>query len=428
MNLITILMLAAAAVPAGDFDRNFCDSTLRLDYQLCGDRNRQQIFLADRRADSIWAGRRHHLAELPLEGRGQLTMTSHANGDTLYRTSFSSLFIEWLDTDEAATTPRAYEHTLLVPMPRQAVDITVTLTDPSRRPVASVTHPLDPADILIRRNSPTPLPHRTLHRGGDPRQAIDVAILAEGYSRDQADLFYADARETVNAIFSHEPFASHRDDFNFTAVASLADTDDVSRPNEGQWRDTPFGSHFDTFYSPRYLTSPRVFDINDALLGIPYEHIIVLVNTPRYGGGGIYNDYTLTTARNEMFRPVVVHEFGHSFGGLADEYFYDNEVYTNEYPLDIEPWEKNVTTLVDFNGKWENLINPKTKRPTPLPKEKDMPRAKTGLYEGGAYVAKGIYRAMPDCRMKTNTAPAFCPACQQALERLINFMTDNTKD
>ena len=77
------------------------------------------------------------------------------------------------------------------------------------------------------------------------------------------------------------------------------------RSQTGAWKHTAFGSHFDTFYSDRYLTTSRVKAINDALAGIPYEHIIILANTEQYGGGGIYNAFTLTTAHHPNFRPVV---------------------------------------------------------------------------------------------------------------------------
>lgn len=347
-------------------------------------------------------------------------MTSAASGDTLYRTSFCSLFTEWLDTDESASTPKAFEHTVLVPMPKEEVIITLTLTDPYRKPTVTMSHPVKPDDILIDRRVSTPLPHQYIHQSNTPDKAIDVAILAEGYSHDQLELFYADALTAVEAILGHQPFADRKDDFNFIAVASTTDTSDVSHPKDNDWIDSAFDSHFSTFYSDRYLTSPNVFAINDALRGIPYEHIIILANTPQYGGGGIYNSYTLTTSRHDAFQPVVTHEFGHSFGGLADEYFHENEVYTNEYPLNVEPWEKNVTTLTDFTGKWENLIEADTPIPTVISEEGINP---TGAYEGGAYVSKGVYRSTPDCRMKTNTATHFCPACQLALTRLIDFYT-----
>ncbi|MDE6430560.1 MAG: M64 family metallopeptidase, partial [Duncaniella sp.] len=158
-------------------------------------------------------------------------------------------------------------------------------------------------------------------------------------------------------------------------------------------------------------------DIHNAISGIPYEHIIILANTDEYGGGGIYNSYTLTTARHKNFRPVVVHEFGHSFGGLADEYFYEQE-QEESYPLDVEPWEPNITTLVDFDSKWKHLVKEETPVPTP---EKSAAIYPVGVYEGGGYTFKGVYRPADRCRMRDNDWPVFCPACEEALANLIDF-------
>ena len=156
------------------------------------------------------------------------------------------------------------------------------------------------------------------------------------------------------------------------------------------------------------------------MAGIPYEHIIILANTEQYGGGGIYNAFTLTTAHHPNFRPVVVHEFGHSFGGLADEYFYDEDVMNGLYPLNIEPWEQNITTRINFASKWEDLLTKATPVPTPVANKAKYP---IGVYEGGGYSAKGIYRPAFDCRMRTNEYPTFCPVCQRAIQRIIEFYT-----
>ena len=158
--------------------------------------------------------------------------------------------------------------------------------------------------------------------------------------------------------------------------------------------------------------------IHNALAGIPYEHIIILANTDVYGGGGIYNSYTLTTAHHPMFKPVVVHEFGHSFGGLADEYFYEDDTMTDTYPLDVEPWEQNITTRVNFASKWEDMLPPHIPVPPPVAQQKNYP---VGVYEGGGYSFKGIYRPAYNCRMKTNEHPEFCPVCQRAIRRIIEF-------
>jgi hypothetical protein len=162
--------------------------------------------------------------------------------------------------------------------------------------------------------------------------------------------------------------------------------------------------------------------IHDALAGIPYEHIIVLANTEKYGGGGIFNTFTLTAAHHPEFRSVIVHEFGHSFGGLADEYFYNDSNDSNRlYSQQTEPWEQNITTQVDFASKWKDMLPKNTPVPTPVNLKDKYP---TGIYEGGGYLAKGIYRPSFNCRMKTNEYPSFCPVCQRSLEKIIRFYTE----
>jgi hypothetical protein len=208
--------------------------------------------------------------------------------------------------------------------------------------------------------------------------------------------------------------------FNIIAVASPSADSGVSIPSKGEWKETAFLSHFNTFYSDRYLTTTHLKLIHDALAGIPYEHIIILANTENYGGGGIYNDFTLTAAHHPMFRPVVVHEFGHSFGGLADEYYYEGDVMDDTYPLSVEPWEQNITTRVSFASKWQDMLKPGTPIPTTAKQRNDY---SVGLYEGAGYSGKGIYRASYDCRMRSNGCPVFCPVCQRALHRIIDFYT-----
>ena len=176
----------------------------------------------------------------------------------------------------------------------------------------------------------------------------------------------------------------------------------------------------------RYLTTLRLKNLHNSLAGIPYEHIIILANTDTYGGGGIYNSYTLTTAHHPSFAPVVVHEFGHSFAGLADEYYYDDQFVEYYYP-DCEPWEQNITTLYDFESKWESQLPRTVAVPTPAPAEVIWAedgngyQSLVGVYEGAGYQSKGVYRPYPDCRMKTNSPKAFCPVCQSAISRLIDF-------
>ena len=425
--LISLLMLSlfmlSPMVKAQEFDTFFEDRTLRTDYTFAGNNKEQSIYVNELSQFSGWAGRRHHLSELPLEGNGSITMTDKASGKVIYRTSFSTLFQEWQGQEEATRINKSFENTFLLPFPKRTTDITVCLRDYHHQIIAELTHTVNPKDILIRTLSTSNVPTKYIHRAGNSEQCIDVVIVAEGYTTNEMDLFYKDAEKACQSILNHAPFNQLQDRFNFLAVASPSTDSGVSVPRKNLWKRTALSSNFDTFYSERYLTTEHVRDLHNVLAGIPYEHIIILANTDVYGGGGIYNFYTLTTAHHTMFEPVVVHEFGHSFGGLGDEYFYDDQ-YTNMYPADTEPWEPNITTLKDFASKWKDMLPKETPIPTPPVTDPQKLYTQIGVYEGGGYCSKGVYRPATECRMKINEAPAFCPVCQRSLERTIRFYTE----
>lgn len=393
---------------AQDFNQYFQDKTLRLDYIFSGNAKEQHIALDELCMEPKWYGKKQHLAELPVEGNGQITVRDHKTGNVIYRNSFSTLFQEWQSYPEAEKLSKSFENVFLVPMPKDTVDITVDLRNNRREVVGSLTHQVVPTDILIRHIGYKDVtPYSTLQQADDTTRCIHIAYVAEGYTKEEMPLFLEDARKAMGFLFSYEPFKSMKGRFNIVAVESPSEESGTSEPSKGIWKNTALHSNFDTFYSDRYLTTLHLKDLHNWLAGIPYEHIIVLVNTDKYGGGGILNSYNLSMTHHVAFRPVVVHEFGHSFAGLADEYAYEEE-QVPMYPHDVEPWEKNITTKVNFHGKWENLIG------------KDP---KAGFYEGAGYSLKGVYRAYPDCRMRTNEYPEFCPACRQAIQAVIDFYT-----
>lgn len=406
---ITSMLLAFAMnAAAQDFNTYFADKTLRIDYNFSGNAKEQHIAVDELKLSPRWYGKRKRLAELPMEGNGQITVKDHKSGTTIYRNSFSTLFQEWLSYPEAETTSKAFENVFLVPMPKDTVDITIDLRNNRREVVASLTHQVVPSDILIRHiGERNVTPYETLLQAKDTTKCIHIAFLAEGYQQHEMPTFINDAKIAIEALFAHEPFKSMKERFNIVAVKAPSIDSGTSEPGNGIWKQTALSSHFDTFYSDRYLTTLNLKDLHDLLAGTPYEHIIVLVNTEKYGGGGILNSYNLSMTHHPKYRPVVVHEFGHSFAGLADEYAYETEDIPM-YPNDIEPWEKNITTKVDFHGKWEDMIG------------KD---SKAGLYEGAGYSLKGVYRAYPDCRMRTNENPEFCDVCKRILQNVIDFYT-----
>ena len=469
--LLSIALVAVMAT-AQQFDDFFDGRTLRLDYMFAGNHDAQQIYLEQMYVTPQWAGRKSRLADVPLKGNGQIQLKDHATGQLLFVHTFSTLFQEWLATEEATQVSKAFATSYNVPMPKQPVDVTVSLLDFHGKVVTSMTHTVDPADILIRHIGDNGIPYHYIWKGKtlpvetqnlasqspdqsgkrnymptegpldgvpDITECIDLAIVAEGYTRAQMGKFYTDCQRVVDALFAHEPFTSMKNHFNVVAVAAESLTSGPSVPHLGRWSNTPAGTHYDTFYTDRYLMTQDIHRLYDVLSGVPFEHIIVLVNSDTYGGGGIYNQLTVATSDHPTFHQVLVHEFGHAYAGLGDEYFYD-DAYETMYPADTEPWEPNLTTLVDFQSKWADMLPKGTPIPTPpdpkvpnfrkITNEKeqrllDAATQRVGVFEGGGYQSKGVYRPAQECRMKINEVAYFCPVCSRAITRITDFYTSH---
>lgn len=418
--------------PEDSFYKTFSDSTLRIDYILGGGPEGSRIFLMGQSKQPGWAGRHYNLKTTPLKGNGTILVKDPESGDTLYNNSFSTLFLEWIATPEAKETSQSFENSFLVPLPKSEADISISLRNNKDAEIASLTHRYRPDDELIRKTGNNPLPYTYIHKAQDSAHAIDLAILAEGYSESEMDHFMEAARRVSQEILSYEPFKSRKDNFNIVAVLTPSEESGVSIPLKDKWVNTRYGSHYSTFYSGRYLTAPRVIKMHQDLEGIPYENILILVNTEEYGGGGIFNSYQIAAADNKFTLPVAVHEFGHSFGGLADEYNYDDNS-DETYAEGIEPWEPNITTLVNFGSKWENLVTtdkiptPWVERPLENNANLDLNSMPIGAYEGAGYKKTGIYRPSETCRMRDNYFPEFCKICENSLLETIDFYIDNQK-
>ena len=420
------------------FDRDFENATLRLDYVFCGDNAHQAIYFQQALRTSEWAGRRENLSEPLLEGNGQIRVLDPETGACLYANSFSTLFQEWQVTEEALRVQKAFENCFQVPFPQRPVDIEVFLLDTHRKRSSYLKHRIDPSDILIRKVADSGNSSTVVWQGGPVDKAIDIVVVSEGYDVTEKAKFYRDAERVAQALFGHEPFASRRDKFSVRAVFAPSADSGVSVPRLNAWKRTVTDSHFDTFYTDRYLTTSAQQKVYDAIGTIPFEHIVVLVNTAIYGGGGIYNSLTIMNSDHPTFVPVMVHEFGHAFGGLADEYAYGDQVETM-YPADTEPWEPNITTLHDFAAKWQDMIPKGMVIPTEqdeldkqdvrriwstfTPEQKHLLNLKLGVYEGAGYQTKGVYRPVQECRMRINECEEFCPVCTRAIVRMIEYYT-----
>lgn len=438
--LIAIVSIVSGAVSASaqiKYEDFFQDSTLRLDYVFCGDARHQAIYLERAYKTSAWAGRKTNLEKPLLAGNGQVNVYNPETEQVIYSNSFSTLFQEWQSYEEATRVQKAFENCIQVPFPKAPVRVEVSLTDVHGRVTSSLSHVVDHADILICRLHDNNLDRCTL-KTGTAANPIDIVFVAEAYSADEKEKFYADAARGVQALFSHEPYAANADKFNVVAIFSPSQDSGVSRPGKGIWRNTAADSHFDTFYMDRYLTSTSMRKIYDIIGTVPFEHIILLVNTPVYGGGGIYNSLTIMGSDHKTFKNVLVHEFGHAFGGLGDEYAY-GDLEEPMYPADTEPWEPNLTTLKDFSSKWLDLLPANCPVPTPLdeieaqdvrriwntltPEQKASLNLKVGVYEGAGYQMKGVFRPVQECRMRINECEEFCPVCSRAIVNMIEYYT-----
>ena len=260
-----------------------------------------------------------------------------------------------------------------------------------------------------------------LHKAGNSDKCLDVVIVPAGYTEAEKDKMYADLDLYAGYFFSKPPFSNAKDKMNIIGIERFDRQSGIPGLENSTADYNDLGVHYNTFGSERYLMTEQLWNLHDALLGASYDQIVILCNSDVYGGGGIYNFYATTYVNHENGF-VLIHEFGHSFAGLADEYAYDFEEIPM-YPHDVEPWEPNITTLVNFSSKWKDMVKKGTPIPTPLSENTKVAESKVGVFEGAGYSTKGVYRGVQDCRMRINDTPEFCPVCKRAITNLIDFYT-----
>ncbi|MDR0431333.1 MAG: IgA Peptidase M64 [Tannerellaceae bacterium] len=404
------------------FDDWFEKKSLRVDFALSGNYEYQAAALQQIREEPVWGGPVKNLIDKFYYGGYYVNLYDKANGQLIYSRGFNTLFEEWRSTEQAKNETQSWTNSVSVPFPRKKVVLEIT----GRNKDDMQFHPLltldiDPSSIFIDRGKLDENTVTQIQYKGDPASKVDLVFLAEGYTAAEEKKFIEDAGKFAESLFNTPPFDTRRDDFNVWAVGLASEDSGTDVSGKGVFKNTALNSGYYTFGVSRYLTTPDMKSIRDAVWNVPCDAIFILVNTDMYGGGGMYNFYAMGTSDNPRTPVVFVHEFGHSFAGLADEYYSSEVAYDDSfYSLKTEPWEPNITTLVDFDSKWKNLLLPNTPIPTPL---EDKYKDKPGVYEGGGYLPKGIYRPMDHCMMR-DYAP-FCPACSRAILRMVNFLTDN---
>ncbi|MFZ0473513.1 MAG: M64 family metallopeptidase [Bacteroidales bacterium] len=408
MKLIPVYLLLALSLTAPAqlaFDNYFTDRTMRFDFMLAGNSVTTKVFPVSIREEPFWGGSLTNLTDKFNYGSFKYEVFDAATGTLIYSRGFCTLYQEWQTTAEAKQIERSFHEVATFPFPKNKVNFVLSIRGRDGLFSKLYETPIDPASYFITREKPDAAIATRIYGTGDPHTSFDIAFIAEGYTKEEAEKFRADVKRLADVLFLEAPFDKYQDRINIWAVETPSQEQGTDVPGEGIYVNTALNSSYYTFDVDRYLTTQDLGAVNDYAASAPHDQIVVLINSPRYGGGGVYNYYSAVTSDHHFTPQVFTHEFGHGFAGLADEYYNSEVAYEEFYPLDVEPWEPNITTRVNFESKWKDMIAKSV--PVPTPNDKRYTGV-TGLFEGGGYAAKGIYRPSFDCRMKSNQADSFC--------------------
>jgi hypothetical protein len=471
LRLIRYVSIAwiAAAIPvsppqAARFDYT---RTMRVDYFHTGGPKSGETLALDRVVnDGSWAGSRTQLVDPTNLGKYAVDVREAASGTLLYSRGYASVFGEWETTSEAREQHRTFHESVRFPWPIGPVRVTIRKRQADNAFADLWSTAIDPGSRFV--NSAAP-PQRgsvwTLFESGPPETKVDLLIVSEGYTQAELPKFHADARRLLDALFREEPFKSRRGDFNVRGLDLPSERSGVNRPNAGVFRRTPMSAEYNIFDSERYVLTLDNRTLREAASNAPYEFLEILVNERTYGGGGIFNDQATASLDSAFAEYVFVHEFGHHFAALADEYYTSEVAYetggTGKKP---EPWEPNVTALHDPGAlKWRDLIAAGTPLPTPWDKDAFETHARAiqqrrreirkrnapeeemdalfreqrdweenffkaqrhgravGAFEGASYEPRGLYRPQADCIMFTRDRVGFCAVCRRAIGTIIDL-------
>ena len=441
-------------------------ATMRVDYVHSGNHQTEMFSLDQVVIEPLpWPGNMAQPHDKTSRGKYLFEIVDPETGEVAWSRSFSSIYGEWETTGEARQINRAYHESVRFPAPESVFQVVMKKRGAGNAFEEVWRIELDPADVLVHRETAMYADHVVaIHESGDPATKVDLLLMGDGYTAEEHDDFVATARELTALLFATYPFSERKDDFNVWAIAPPARESGVSRPSTGVFRDSPIGAAYDSFRSERYILTNDNKAMRRIAASAPYDFIEILTNSEVYGGGGIYGLFSTAAANSAWAGYLFVHEFGHHFAGLADEYYTSSVAY--EMPEVIEePYEPNITALLDpENLKWKHLATEGVALPTPWPKAEfeehsiayqekrrqmradNVPEAEmnalfdanqvfveslfdasgqkgvVGAFEGGGYMAEGLYRSAQNCIMFTRTRD-FCAVCSEAIEKVIDEYT-----
>jgi hypothetical protein len=418
-NLILSLFLFCASFQAfAAFDDWFINKTLRIDYYHTGNSGQETYSIDQVKSEPFWGGSQVALIDTLNYGEYYFKAYDVRSNKLLFSHGFCALFDEWQYTDEAKKTTRTFTETLIMPFPKNDIRIELFSRNFMGIYEKKFEYTIEVKSYFISDERQMVYPVYDALLFGDTAKKIDIVILPEGYTASEMDSFKSDCDKFTAELFTFEPYSRNRDKFNIRAVLSPSAESGTDIPGEKIWKNTLMNSSFYTFDSERYLMTYDNKSVRNLAANAPYDQIYILVNSKKYGGGAIYNYYSTSVNSNASSAKIFVHEFGHGFAALADEYDDGSTSFNDIYPLNIEPWEPNITTLVNFETKWKGMLPTGTPVPTPL---ENSPTMQLGVYEGAGYVAKGVYRPVPDCLMRSFKGDKFCPVCSAAIQKMLDY-------
>jgi len=464
--LLITVNLVGQLVQSINFKDYFENKTMRVDYFHSGTATEEHFALDRILNDGPWSGSKTQLADNLNLGLYFFEIQDMASSQILYSRGFASIFGEWQTIDEAKDNWGTFHESIRFPWPLNPVKLIIMKRDGNNIFVNIWETGIDPSSRIVNPSEN----HKkydvfTYSENGPPSDKVDIVILGDGYTKEEMQKFHQDVTKMTNELFAVEPFKSRKKDFNVRAVDTPSEVSGVNKPHPGVFNRTPLSVSYGAFDSERYALAYDNRTIRDVAATVPYDFMFILINEETYGGGGIYQLYSTVAVNNKFSDYIFVHEFGHSFAALADEY-YTSDVSYEPAPVSVEPWEANITALLDKeNLKWKELVSENTPIPTPWDKErhdnysfeiqkerkalraKNAPESemealfekerktltslldnmeysgKVGAFEGGGYMQYGLYRPYADCIMFTRNKQLFCPVCQDAISKVIDLYT-----
>ncbi len=467
-----------------NFEEYFSDETLRIDYHHIGDSEFEMISIDRIYRYGIWSGSGKNLIDNLNNGKYYLKVYDLESGKMIYSKGFDTYFGEYQTSAEAINKiKKTYHETALIPFPKNKIRFSIEKRDKKNNLAEIFSAEINPNDQYIIKESVVDSSIKIIkhEKNGNPHTKIDIAVLGDGYTKSETEKFQKDFERLVKTLFEIEPYKSNQDKFNFYGILKISEESGSDEPGANIFKNTALGSTFYSLGSERYLLTEDNKTVRDAAANVPYDALVIIVNHSRYGGGGIYNLFCTLTSDNQWFEYLFLHEFGHSFSGLADEYYTSDVAYNEFYKIDVEPVEPNLTALVNPKEfKWKEFVSDSVEIPTLWEKaqfdnmdlkwqeerralnekiaelkrnktssneilkfqeeynKKDKIQAKkvndflknskysgqVGAFEGAGYLSNGLFRPMIDCLMFSKGKKPYCKICERAVLKVINSYTE----